>query len=166
MAKGWISLSRQIQEHWIWNDSEPFDMRSAWIDLLLMANHEDVKKAFNGRIVICKRGTIFRSILSLSKRWKWDRKKVSKFLDILESDGMVTTKRTTEGTTITIVNYNKFQVCGTTKRTTDGTTIGQPLDTNNNDNNVKQFNNKRNQFNGFQKQSYDFANIERMLEQQ
>ena len=41
MAKGWISIHRKIQDSEIWNSSEPFDKRSAWIDLLLLANHED-----------------------------------------------------------------------------------------------------------------------------
>ena len=39
--KGFIALYRDILDHWIWTDNQPFDRRSAWIDLLLMVNHSD-----------------------------------------------------------------------------------------------------------------------------
>lgn len=161
MAKGWIKLSRELQDHWIWNAPEAYDIRSAWVDLLLLANHEDKKGIYNGKVVTYKRGTIFRSVLSLSKRWHWDRKKVKRFLDLLESDGMVTTKGTTEGTTITIVNYGKIQDSGTTKRATNGTTSGQHRDTNKNDKEINKNNIRA--FNTFQKASYDMEEIEKAL---
>jgi len=134
---GYIKLYRQIQECWLWNDGEKFDKRSAWIDLLLLANHEDKKVFFEGKLIVVKRGQFITSIQKLGERWKWDRKKVMKFLDVLESDSMLSQKRTTHGTTITIVNWDNFQVEGTTKRTTTTTTDGQrlpqPMDTNKND---------------------------------
>lgn len=133
---GYIKLYRQIQECWLWNDGEKFDKRSAWVDLLLLANHEDKKVFFEGKLIVVKRGQFITSIQKLSERWKWDRKKVMKFLDVLESDSMLSQKRTTHGTTITIVNWDNFQVEGTTKRTTTTTTDGQrlpqPMDTNKN----------------------------------
>lgn len=134
---GYIKLYRQIQDCWLWNDGEKFDKRSAWIDLLLLANHEDKKVFFEGKLIVVKRGQFITSIQKLGERWKWDRKKVMKFLDVLESDSMLSQKRTTHGTTITIVNWDNFQVEGTTKRTTTTTTDGQrlpqPMDTNKND---------------------------------
>ena len=59
--EGWISIYRQIQDNWIWKSKEPFDKRSAWIDLLLMVNHDKQKVEFdNGFIVlsISKKGTV------------------------------------------------------------------------------------------------------------
>ena len=41
--KGWISIHRQLQEHWIWKSKEPFDKRSAWIDLLMLVNYQKEK---------------------------------------------------------------------------------------------------------------------------
>lgn len=136
LANGWVKLDRSIMEHWLWDD-KPFSYGQAWMDLIMLANHADTKKVVNGAVTKFKAGTVNRSILSLSKRWGWDKKKAAKFLTILESDEMVTTKRTTHGTTITIVNYSKFQNQGSTKRTTDGSTDGQPLDTNKNVKNEK-----------------------------
>ena len=44
---GWVKIHRQIQDNAIWMSDEPFDSRSAWIDLILMANHED-KEVYQG----------------------------------------------------------------------------------------------------------------------
>ena len=41
--QGWVCTHRKICEHWLWKDENPFDKRSAWIDLIMMANHEDKK---------------------------------------------------------------------------------------------------------------------------
>lgn len=161
MAEGWIKLHRSIQEHWLWKD-DAFDKRSAWIDLLLMANHEEQKRYYNGRLVTYQRGQIFRSTYSLANRWKWSRKKVSHFLKILEFDKMVTTKVTTEGTTITIVNYDKYQIQGTTKGTTTVASEELPKHTNKNDKNDKKIIYKPT-FGTFEKQNYNFAEIEEGL---
>lgn len=137
MSKGYIKLHRQLQDCWIWKEEEPFSKGQAWVDLLMMANHKDKKTFFDGYLIVVKKGQFISSIAKLSSRWKWDRKKVSKFLDLLENDEMVTTKRTTHGTTITIVNWDFYQLDGTTDGTTNGTTTtptdGQPLPTNKND---------------------------------
>lgn len=120
---GWIKLSRSLVNHWLWGYT-PFSYGQAWIDLLLLANFEDAKMLYKGQIITCKRGDVNYSISFLADRWKWGRKKVKGFLDVLERDGMVTTKATTHRTTITIVNYDNFQCSGTTKGTTKGTTEG------------------------------------------
>ena len=56
MNKGWIKLHRQLLDCWIWRVNEPFDKRSAWVDLLLTANHSDTKLLFNGEIITITRG--------------------------------------------------------------------------------------------------------------
>ena len=124
---GWISLDRQIQEHWIWQDR--FSKGQAWIDLLLLANHEDSKQLYKGELVTCKRGDVNRSIKWLSERWGWSRKAVKHFLDLLERDGMVATEVTTNRTTITLVNWEKYQ--GTKpKRNTKGSNEGNNIGSN------------------------------------
>lgn len=137
MSEGYIKLHRSIQEHWLWQN-KPFSEGQAWIDLLLLANHEDIKIPYKGEIIICARGTVNRSILSLAERWKWDRKTVRHFLELLENDKMCTTNITKHRTTITIVNYGFYQDVGTTKCTTACTTKSQQSPINNNDNNIKE----------------------------
>ena len=145
--KGWISLYRQITDSWLWED-KPFSYGQAWIDMLLTANHEDNDILFEGEVINIPRGTFHTSILKLTYKYGWNRKKTTKFIDLLEKQKMVTTKRTTHGTTVTIVNYDKFQNLGTTictsKDTAEGTTKEQPRDINNNVNNDNNVNNKNN----------------------
>ena len=140
MQEGWIKLNRQIQEHWLWQKF-PFSYGQAWIDLLLLANHEDEKVPYKGDIVICKRGDVSRSILSLSKRWQWGRDKTRDFLRLLEKDEMIIVNATTNRTTITIVNYDKFQVSPATKPTKKPQRTNNESDTNKNDKNEKNINN-------------------------
>lgn len=106
---GWISIYRRIQEHWLWKLKEPFDKRSAWIDLLLMVNHKTEKINFDGKIIDVERGQKITSLEKLSDRWMWSRHKVSDFLNRLEQDGMLVQIRDKKKTLISIENYSKFQ---------------------------------------------------------
>ena len=117
---GWFKINRDIQNHWIWKSNEPFDKRSAWIDLILLANHKDFKTLYKGQVVQRKRGDVNTSIRYLADRWNWDRRKVGRFISAMQKDGMCTIHSTADGTTITIENYGKYQ----NKSTTDGTTDG------------------------------------------
>ena len=118
---GWFKINRDIQTHWIWESNEPFDKRSAWIDLIMLANHKDFKTTFKGRVVQRKRGDVNTSIRFLADRWHWDRRKVGTFIRAMQNDGMCTMHSTKDGTTITIENYNKYQSKSTTDSTTDST---------------------------------------------
>lgn len=109
MAKGYVSIHRKIWENEIWNDSESFDKRSAWIDLLLMANHKDKQLVYGMCNMTIKRGQLHTSIGNLAKRWGWSYKKVVRFLDLLKSLEMVQTDGRANGTTITLVNYGVYQ---------------------------------------------------------
>ena len=80
---------------------------------------KDEKTAYKGQIIACKRGTVYRSISYLARKWGWSRDKTRNFLHLLESDGMITVKATTNQTAITLVNYSKFQDSPTTNQTTD-----------------------------------------------
>lgn len=109
MDKGWIKLHRQLQECCIWQKNEPFDSRSAWIDLLLSATHKQKKIIIDNEPVFIERGSFMTSILKISDRWKWSRGKVNRYLELLESEGMIRTERTPKGTLITIEKYSVFQ---------------------------------------------------------
>lgn len=110
MSKGWILLHRQIQDNWIWQ-SKRFDNAHAFVDLLILANGVDKKTSKNNRPTLCKRGTVNLSILELSKRWGWHWRTVDSFLQALEQDGTIIVKKCQgKGTTITLVNYDKYQI--------------------------------------------------------
>lgn len=145
---GWISLHRQIEKNWVWKE-KPFSKGQAWIDLLLLANHEPARlKTRTGFVDIC-RGEHHTEERTLQERWGWSRSKVRNFIRSLVAEKMITfcvkkstTGKTTEGTTITILNYSVYQDCKKTKEPTKKTeknqreTNGEPTrDLNNNGNN-------------------------------
>ena len=84
MAQGWISLNRELMNHWVW-DCE-FSAGQAWVDLLLYANHSPAKIMLKGQLLNINRGQQARSELTLSKSWRWSRNKVRRFLKNLEKD--------------------------------------------------------------------------------
>lgn len=141
---GWIKLHRKIQDCHLWSD-KPFDKARAWIDLLLCAMHHDKKLLIDGNIVVIPRGSFLTTRGKLAEKWGWSIKKVDKYLKLLENEKMVTTKRTPKGTTLTIVNYEEYQLAGTTedtlKDTTEDITEGTTEDTQNK--NVKNYKNER-----------------------
>ena len=138
---GWIKLHRKLQECWIWRIDKAFDERSAWIDLLLSANHKDVKLSFNGELILVKRGQFITSVRKLSEKWKWNKDKTLKFLRLLESDKMIKRDSDRFRTLITIENYEVYQTDADTERTPigtqQGTQDGHEPATNKNDKNVK-----------------------------
>lgn len=145
--KGWISLHRRIRDHWIWQE-KPFDKRSAWIDLLMMANHQENKFLLGSELIEIQRGSFVTSELKLMERWGWSKTKVRNFLKLLEEDGMLIKKTDKKKTTLTICNYNDYQNSENHKETTREpqkdhveTTERPQEDTNNNDNNYNNENN-------------------------
>lgn len=123
-SEGWISLHRQIQDHWLWTSSEPFDQRSAWIDLLLLANHKDRQRPYKGEIKTYHAGEVNVSLAFLAKRWRWSRKRVRRFINLLEKAEMVSARVSTNDTVLTLINWGKFQGQGTTRVSTIGSSEG------------------------------------------
>lgn len=89
---------------------------------MLLANHADKKIYIGGIPTIISRGQFHTSVIKLADRWVWSRNKVIRYLTMLERDNMITTSGTPNGTTISIVNYGKFQDMRTTNETTNDTT--------------------------------------------
>lgn len=147
--KGWIKLHRKILDCWIWND-KPYDKARAWIDLLLLAMHRDKKLLLDNEVVVISRGSFMTSIVKLSERWGWSRCKVIRYLELLENEQMLNTKRTPKGTLVTIVKYEDYQISDfnndTTLDTTDDTTNETPNNTTGDTQkkNIKNVKNKKN----------------------
>ena len=150
MQQGWICIHRKIRECFIWEE-ESYDKAHAWIDLLLRANHNDRKIMVNGQVRIIKRGQFHTSISILAEQWGWSRNKVYRFLNVLKTEQMITVESnkggTSNGTTITIVNYNNYQDRENTNGTSDGTSDGTQTTIKNNYNNSNNYNNDNNENN-------------------
>lgn len=106
---GYIKLFRQIQSSDVWVDDEPFDRRSAWIDLLLMASHTDRNIFAGSNTISIGRGQIVTSIRKLADRWKWSNDKTLRFLNALVAEQMIVKESNGNRTVLTIENYDKFQ---------------------------------------------------------
>lgn len=166
--EGWIKLHRKILECEIWisDDDEPFDRRSAWIDLLLLANHRDKQIIFDGKAFVVKRGQYVTSVRKLASRWMWGNQKTLKFLRLLEEIGMIEKDSDSRRTLITIVNYEVYQGCENTDRTQIDTVSERKSTTNKNIKNekkIKKFIPSSNKFNEMIHTDYDFDEIERNL---
>ena len=110
---GWIKLYRSVWDTQVFEKDGPYNWRGAWIDMLLMANHENGNVSTSTGNIEIRRGEFLTSIYNLSKRWQWDRKRVYRFLKKLENADMIRyTSATTSGTIVTIVNYDVFQNSG------------------------------------------------------
>lgn len=136
---GWIKLYRDITDHWIWQE-KPFDKRSAWIDLILMANHKDNKFVFGNELTEVKRGSFITSVRKLCNKWGWSNTKVTSFLQILKNDNMIDFLSDTKKTVVTIVNYGLYQDINdteTTQKRHRNDTETTQKHTNKNDKNVK-----------------------------
>ena len=135
MLQGWISVHRQIQEHWLWAD-KPFSKGQAWIDMLMLANHEDKQILFGRKIIDVKAGSFITSEVKLAERWEWSRQKVRDFLDLLKEEKMIDKVSDNKKTTIFIENYAEYQDTCNSKLDSEKTSEKQQKNTNNNDNNA------------------------------
>ena len=115
--KGWISLHRQFEEHWLWNEKRVFSKAEAWIDILMTTNHSPQKVVIKNALYTVKRGESLLSLKSWGLRWKWEKSKVRRFLDTLEKDEMITTKNETQTTRLIVCNYDNYQTLGNAKET-------------------------------------------------
>lgn len=144
--KGYVPLYRSIQDNWIWQSEDPFDVRSAWVDLLLSVNHEEKKLCVNGKVIIIKPGQKWTSYRTLALKWGWSKDRVARYIKLLKSDGMIDTDETPNGTLLTVRNWSLFNgrcdtKCDTNKDTDKDTGKDTDKDEtimNNNDNNEKE----------------------------
>lgn len=136
---GWIKLHRKLLDCdiWISDDDEPFDRRSAWIDLLLLANHRDKNIIFDGKPLAVQRGQYVTSVRKLASRWMWGNQKTLKFLRLLEDLNMITKESDSRRTLLTIVNYEVYQSTENTDRTQIDTVSERKSTTNKKDKNDK-----------------------------
>lgn len=129
-----ICISRNITEHWVWQDAEYLKW---WIDLLILANDKDSKVLAGDNIEGLKRGQLAVSLRYLQDRWSKRGKKtgnitktpspkrVLAFLQLIENEGMIKReKRKHQTTVITICNYDKYNTCDKMSGSRNGSTSG------------------------------------------
>lgn len=141
MNLGWIKLHRQFLD-WEWYD-EPNCTR-LFLHCLLKANHKE--KKYRGTLI--KRGTFLTSLDVLAYELKLSKQGVRTVLRKLESTGEISRLSNTNGTVLTVCNYDTYQgdddtnnTPANTKATRKQQTNNTQLTTTNNEKNVKKENN-------------------------
>ena len=110
MAKGWISLHRDIIEM----DGyfgERFNRPMCFIDLLLLAEWREEGRVFfiRGNKVVVGRGQVAISVRELCDRWGIPLTTTKRRLAEMIELGRITIKHSKVINVITIVNYNRYQ---------------------------------------------------------
>ena len=81
--EGFIALHRKITKNEFYF-SERFTKMQAWIDLLILANHQPNTLYLRGLEVHIDRGQLCYSQVSLAERWKWNKRTVNSFISTLQ----------------------------------------------------------------------------------
>ena len=110
---GFIKLDRKILDWEWWDDITTFRL---FMTILLMANWED--KKWKGKTI--KRGQLWTSLPSLSKKARLSIQQTRSSLDKLKITGEITDESTSSGRLITVVKYDVYQT--KPKKVTDKTT--------------------------------------------
>lgn len=119
---GFVPLWRSLKENIIWTADEPFDARSAWVDILLSVNHEDRELKVGCSVITIHAGQMWTSYVKLARVWGWSKKRVIRYLDFLKKAGMIYTHATSNGTLLTVVNWAFFNSRGNANDTAHDTT--------------------------------------------
>lgn len=138
MNNGYVSLHRKMFDNKLWL-LQKFTKAQAWIDLFGNANHKDNSFWIRNNEIKVLRGQIAWSEVTMSKRWKWSRERVRRFLKWLENEGNIRQQKSPLTTIVTIVSYDSYQSNKTSNKTAETTKRDSRRDsrrdTNNNDNN-------------------------------
>lgn len=121
---GWIKWFRKADQNEVLKD-ERFDKYHAFLYLVERANVTPVDIPFGNGMMHLERGQFHTSIKHLAKTWNWSEGKVRRFLGALTGAHMVGISSNTNGSTITIENYSKYQNVRRTNSSTNGSTDGR-----------------------------------------
>lgn len=102
----WIKLFRDINKHWIWQNS---DYLKWWLDILLEVNHAHAKVVIKNKIYDCNRGEKLYSLDTWAYRWGTNKSKARRFLQLLQNDNMIELKSETQTTRIIVCKYDTYQ---------------------------------------------------------
>jgi len=108
-----IKLHRSSQDNILYF-SEPFTKRQARQDMLLLTNHKDWVIVVRWNIIEVKRGQLWYSEDTISKRWQRSRNKTRRFLNYLETIQQIEQHKSKVKSVITLINYEKYQWNDTT----------------------------------------------------
>lgn len=104
---GYIKIQRSIIEHGIFADAEYF---RAWIYILCNAGFKDKTSLTKYGVDRLPAGSFVTSIGKFGAVFGWSWRRAERFLNLLERESMIATKRTNKNTVITVVNWGVYQL--------------------------------------------------------
>src|SRR5437762_2550432 len=87
-CRGTLRIARGLLQHAVLDDG-PFDRRSAWLWILSEAAWAPRQRSIGSVTVELTRSELAVSVRFLAKQWQWDVSKVRRFLERLETEGMI-----------------------------------------------------------------------------
>ena len=103
---GWIKLNREINNHWVFQNSDYFKW---WVDILLEVNYAPAKVVIKGKVYECGRGEKLYSLDTWATRWKTNKSKVRRYFDLLQKENMIELKSETQTTRLKVCKYEDYQ---------------------------------------------------------
>jgi len=103
---GWIKLNREINNHWVFQNSDYFKW---WVDILLEVNYAPAKVVIKGKFYECGRGEKLYSLDTWATRWKTNKSKVRRYFDLLQKENMIELKNETQTTRLKVCKYEDYQ---------------------------------------------------------
>lgn len=125
MAEQTFRLSKTLLDRPELKDAEPFTKRDAFIDLLQRATPVDGLVMFNRQHLVVKRGQVITSTYELAKAWRWDRRRVVRYIDKLKDGQLIDLFIVPTMATITICYYDTYVGHSTNRSTNRSTNDGQ-----------------------------------------
>lgn len=112
----WIKLQKSVVNHWVFKDDP--DFFRAWISLLIFVNWREGKKVEGNRIIKTQIGERYTSESELTEKLFLKKKKLNRFLNLLQDDNMIEIERSRKGTRLRVLEYKRFQGKGDHRGTT------------------------------------------------
>lgn len=111
---GYVPINRRFFEHPFWSEEREYSKAEAWLDLVQAARFEDSRatELIRGRLVFWSKGQLRASVRFLAERWKWSKSKTDRFLELLETQQMITRAQMNGETIITLTNYEIYNQKG------------------------------------------------------
>jgi hypothetical protein len=103
-----IKIRKSLNKSEIWLRNK-FTEGQALIDLLLLTYNATTRVKIRNVYIDVNRGEVCYSVRKLAKRWKWSVGKVIRYLDNLETIGLIEQHNSNITKIIKIKNYNLYE---------------------------------------------------------
>ena len=133
---GWIKLHRQTLEKAIWKCSTG-DQKAVFIAVLLLANHDSNQWIWKGKQYKCEPGEFITSLSNLAHHSGTSVKTVRNAIAKFQKLGFLGIKGASDGTKVTICNWDNYQGNGAEGGQAKGQEGGKRGASNNKDKNDK-----------------------------